>query len=437
MSVIRTIQMTDADADRQLAELRAPTGLDALVLTDRPETRAVREVIAAVRNRGDDALIELTERFDHVTLRADEIRVSPDEIEAARQQTAPAVLAAIRTAIDGLRRFQASLLTRTPPALEQDGVALQGRYRPLRRAGACVPGAAAPLPSSAIHCIVPAQVAGVAETVIVAPPRYARSIHPTTLAVAAELGVTDVYRIGGAQAVAALALGTQTVRRVDKIVGPGSVYVQLAKRLLYGVVGIDMFAGPSEVVVIADDSANPAWVATDLLAQAEHDPGCAMLVTADEAFARTVEAELAKQLPTLSTAEGARRSLETLSAVLIVADLDHAVALTNEIAPEHLHVQTRDAAAVADRIDSAGAIFVGPYSPESSGDYVAGPSHVLPTGGGARFFSGLCCNDFLRRTSMITYSHEAIRKAAPVIATLARAEGLDAHARSATTRTDE
>ncbi len=287
-----------------------------------------------------------------------------------------------------------------------------------------------------VYRVVPAQVAGVAESVMVAPPRYERSIHPVTLAVAAELGVTEVYRVGGAQAVAALALGTQTIRRVDMIVGPGSVYVQLAKRLLYGVAGIDMFAGPSEVVVIADDSANPAWVATDLLAQAEHDPGCAILVTADEGLAGKVEAELEKQLPTLSTYEGAKRSLETLSAVLIVADLDAAVEVTNEIAPEHLHIQTRDAQAVADRIDSAGAIFVGHYAPESSGDYVAGPSHVLPTGGSARFFSGLCCNDFLRRTSMISYTHAAIRKAAPAIATLAEAEGLAAHARSATTRAD-
>ncbi len=436
MSVIRTIRMTDADAAERLAALRAPTRLDDLALADRPEVRAVSEIIAAVRERGDAALVELTARFDKVSLRVDELRVPPDEIEAARRKTDGAVMDAIRVAIDGVRRFQEKLLIRTAEPFEHDGVSLQGRYRPLHRAGVCVPGAAAPLPSSAIHCVVPAQVAGVAESVIVAPPRYERSIHPVTLAVAAELGVTEVYRVGGAQAVAALALGTETIRRVDMIVGPGSVYVQLAKRLLYGVAGIDMFAGPSEVVVIADDSANPAWVATDLLAQAEHDPGCAILVTADEGLAGKVEAELEKQLPTLSTHEGAKRSLEALSAVLLVADLDAAVEVTNEIAPEHLHIQTRDAQAVADRIDSAGAIFVGHYAPESSGDYVAGPSHVLPTGGSARFFSGLCCNDFLRRTSMISYTHEAIRKAAPAIATLAEAEGLAAHARSATTRAD-
>ena len=434
---MRTIRMTDTDARARLAEVRAATSLDDLVFGDRPEARAVAQIVADVRSGGDTALVELTERFDKVTLTVDALRVPVDQIEAARRDTEPELMEAIRVAIDGVRRFQERLLVRTDEPWSQDGLTLQGRYRPLRRVGVCVPGAAAPLPSSAIHCIVPAQVAGVTDIVLVAPPRHERSIHPTTLAVAAELGVTEVYRIGGAQAVAALALGTPSIARVDKIVGPGSVYVQLAKRLLHGVVGIDLFAGPSEVVVIADDSANPAWVATDLLAQAEHDPGCAILITPDEPLVAAVEAELEKQLPTLSTEAGARRSLETLGAILVVNDLGEAAALADEIAPEHLHIQTRDAAELADRIDSAGAIFVGPYSPESSGDYVAGPSHVLPTGGSARFFSGLCCNDFLRRTSMVTYTQQGIRAAAPAIARLANAEGLAAHARSATTRTED
>src|SRR5690606_34592061 len=299
----------------------------------------------------------------------------------------------------------------------------------------CVPGASAPLPSSAIHCAVPAQVAGVKEIVLVAPPRHEGDIHPTILATAAELGITEVYRMGGAQAIAALALGTPLVPRVEKIVGPGSVYVQLAKRALYGVADIDMFAGPSEVVVIADSSANPAFIAADLLAQAEHDPGCSILLTHDADILERTLAEVERQVARLPRREATARCLEKLGAAVLVRDLDEAVALTNELAPEHLQIETVEAAVVAERIQAAGAIFLGHHTPEAAGDYVAGPSHVLPTGGTARFWSGLSVHSFVRRTSLIEYTPGGLAHDASAIELFALAEGLDAHARSVSIRT--
>jgi len=281
---------------------------------------------------------------------------------------------------------------------------------------------------------VPAQVAGVKELVVVAPPRHRGDIHPAILGVAGLVGVDEVYRMGGAQAMAALAIGTERVRRVDKIVGPGGTYVQLAKRWLYGVVDIDMFAATTEVLIIADGSARPAFIAADMLAQAEHGPGCSILLTDQPALAHQVTAELDKQLEALATGEVAARWLAEYGAIVIVPDMDEAVRLANDIAPEHLQIETESPARLADRIDSAGAIFLGHYTPEASGDYVAGPSHVLPTGGTARFWSGVSALSFLRHTSVIEYSPRALARDAEAIDCLARAEGLEAHARSATIR---
>ncbi len=434
MALIRTIRTDSMEAPRQIRELREPLRLEQILAHDPPELRTVRQIVEDVRTRGDEAVAQATERADGVTLRPDQFRVEGQELIAARDRLTPALRNAVRTSIANVRRFQKHTLVRTREALVANGTMLQSRYRPLSRVGVCVPGAVAPLLSSAIHCVVPAQVAGVRQIVLIAPPRHEGNVHPSILGVAAELGLTEVYRISGAQAVAALAFGTKTIPRVDKVVGPGSVYTQLAKKLLFGVIDIDMFAGPSEVVIIADSSANAAHVAADLLSQAEHDPGAAMLLTPDESLSDRVAKELGIQLRRLKRRDAAERCLREYGALIVVRNIDEAIELTNEFAPEHLEIQAEDAQIIADRIDSAGAIFLGAHSPEATGDYTAGPSHVLPTGGSARFFSGLSCNDFLRRTSILRYTAAALERDADAIVALAEAEGLDAHARSVRVR---
>lgn len=434
MPRLRLLDTSRNDVAAELQLLRKPLLLNRLVLDDPPESSAVREIIAQVHDRGDEAVSEITARVDQAHIPPDRIRVPEETITRAADQLDPALRVAMRKAIDSVRLFQESLLPLPPSPVTVDGKTLSLRLRPVRRVAVCVPGAAAPLPSSAIHSAVPAQVAGVKDIVLVAPPRHEGEIHPTILGVAAELGIREVYRMGGAQAVAALAIGTQRVPRVDKIVGPGSVYVQLAKRYLYGVVDIDMFAGPSEVLVIADASADPECMAMDLLAQAEHDPGCSILITNDAGLAENVSRALERLIPTLSTGKAARKWLEAFGALVIVRNWDEAVLLANEIAPEHLEIATENAEELADRIDSAGAIFLGHHTPESAGDYVAGPSHVLPTGGTARFWSGVSAHSFLRRSSLIQYTPDGLAHDVAAIETLAMAEGLEAHARSATMR---
>ena len=432
---ITFINTANTDPVKALARVRESVLLSRLVLDDSKEWQTVRQIVADVAEKGDDAVAEITARVDQQQIAPAELRVPPDVLKAAHDRVQPDLLQAIKQAIQSLREFQQSLVTDPPPAIQSNGRSVSLRRRPVRRVGVCVPGAAAPLPSSAIHCAVPAQVAGVKDIVLVAPPRVDGDIHPTILATAYELGITEVYRMGGAQAVAALAIGTKRVPKVDKIVGPGSVYVQLAKRALYGVADIDMFAGPSEVVIIADDTATPAFVAADMLAQAEHDPGSAILLTDSVTLAEAVREELGRQLATLSRKEGAEKSLKALCAILVVRELLEALVLANELAPEHLHIETTKPAEVADRIDAAGAIFLGHHSPEATGDYVAGPSHVLPTGGTARFWSGVSALSFFRYSSVIEYSRAALAHDAATIETLARAEGLDAHARSVSIRT--
>jgi histidinol dehydrogenase len=429
--------MADPDADRQLAAVRARGDLTALILEDRPERQAVEKIIRQVHADGDAALQTLTAKLDRAEISPTRLRVDPDQLSAAWDAIDAPLKDAIDTAIRQVRAFQQHILI--PPAgpLTTERGTLEARYRPVHRAGVCVPGAAAPLPSSMIHSAVPAQVAGVKQLAVVAPPCHHGDVHPVILGVAHALGINEVYRVGGAQAVAALALGTETIRRVDKIVGPGSLYVQLAKRALYGVVDIDMFAGPSEVVVIADESADPRFIAADLLAQAEHDPGSAILLTPSETLIAAVIEQLEIQLADLSRAEGARRSLRELSALILVRDMDEAVMMAERMAPEHLQIETDNAAELADRIDSAGAIFLGHHTPEAAGDYVSGPSHVLPTGGSARYFSGLSCNDFLRRSSVLHYDADGLAAEAPAIDALAMAEGLDAHANSVRVRIEK
>ncbi len=403
-------------------------------MQDSPELFGVRAIVDDVRARGDQAVADVTEQVDGVRLDPERFRGPTDEIAAAQKSLEPKLRSAVRHAIQQVREFQEHILSHTRAPLVRNGCSLQARLLPLRRVGVCVPGAAAPLPSSAIHCVVPAQVAGVPEIAIVAPPRHNGNVHPTILGVAGELGVTEVYRIGGPQAVAALSIGTPMMPRVDKIVGPGGTYTQLAKRLCYGLIDIDMFAGISEVVILADDTANPSYIAADLLAQAEH-PGAAILLTPSRAMLAAVMGELRKQLAVLPRQEEAAVALDRYGAAVLTRDMDDAVAVANELASEHVEIETQDAEALASRIVNAGAIFVGTHGSEAAGDYVAGPSHVLPTGGGARFWSGLSCNDFLRRTSILRYDADSLACDAEAIITLAEAEGLTAHANSVRVRT--
>lgn len=435
MPVIRMIDAARSDAAAELREIRRPLLLDRLILDVPPEAQIVQQIIADVRHRGDEAVSEITRRVDQADVPPASVRVPPERIEQARKEAPQDLIKAARKAIDAVRRFQEHIMEQAERPLVIDGRTLSIRSRAVRRVGVCVPGGSAPLLSSAIHGAVPAQVAGVKEIAIVAPPRHHNDVHPVILAVAGELGIHEVYRMGGAQAIAALAVGTERVPRVDKIVGPGNIYGQLAKRFLFGVIDIDMFAGPSEVLIIADASANPAYVAADMLAQAEHDPGCAVLLTDQQDLIDAVMKELDMQLAALPRPDGARRCLEKYGAIVRVRNMDEAVVLADDLAPEHLEIATADARALADRIDSAGAIFLGHYTPESAGDYTAGPSHVLPTGGTARFWSGVSALGFLRRTSLIEYTPQGLAHDAAAIDTLATAEYLDAHARSATIRT--
>jgi histidinol dehydrogenase len=396
--------------------------------------KLVQGVIENVSQNGDQAVCELTEKFDKVTLSPDQLRVPPDEIDRAYEHTDSTLRQAIQLSIDNVRRYQEHIKVQQPKPLKSDGTELLTRYAPMKRVGICVPGGSAPLASTVIMTAVPAQVAGVKEIVLVSPPKYHNTIHPTVLACCKMLGITEAYRIGGMQAVAALALGTQSIPAVDKIVGPGHPVVQMAKKMLYCVVGIDSFAGASEIVVLADESANPRFVASDLIGQAEHDPGSGILVTPSRALAAAVEKELDNLLANLSRKEQARRCLDQYGAIIITENLDRAIDVVNDLAPEHLSVQTKNYDADTERCITAGAIFVGPYTSEALGDYVAGPSHVLPTSGTARFFSPLNVMDFMRHTSVIKYDKNALAKVYPAIEALTDTEMLPGHKLSAKVR---
>ncbi|MHC4123935.1 MAG: histidinol dehydrogenase, partial [Planctomycetota bacterium] len=342
-------------------------------------------------------------------------------------QKNPKLIKSIREAINNVRTYQTEIFIGNKNKNQHPGI----KYTPIKRVGICVPGASAPLPSTVIMTAVPAQVAGVKEIVVISPPRYNRSIHPVILAVCYELGIYEVYRIGGAQAVAALALGTEAIDKVDKIVGPGNQWVQMAKKEVFGLVGIDSIAGPSEVLIIANEQANPAWVAADMLSQAEHAPGSAVVFTDSDEFAKKVLAELGKQVENLNRSQETIECLLKFSGVVVCNDMDEAIFWANCFASEHLQIQCGDQSReIADKIDNAGAIFIGDYSPVAVGDYWAGPSHTLPTGSSARFFSALSVNDFIKSTSMIEYSKEQLAKSSDDIIRLAEIEGLDAHAKS-------
>ncbi|MBU6458595.1 MAG: histidinol dehydrogenase [Bradyrhizobium sp.] len=396
--------------------------------------RATRAIVDDVAARGDAALIEATRKFDRLDIDANGLRVTAVEIDAAVKACDGPTLEALKFARDRIETFHRRQMPKDERFTDAQGVELGWRWRAIEAVGLYVPGGTAAYPSSVLMNAVPATVAGVPRVVMVVPSPDG-GLNPLVLAAADLAGVSEIYRVGGAQAVAALAWGTATIAPVAKIVGPGNAYVAAAKRLVFGKVGIDMIAGPSEVLVIADRTGNAGWIAADLLAQAEHDAAAqSILITDDAALAGEVERAVESQLKTLPRAEIARASWNGFGAIIMVKNLDDAVPLADAIAAEHLEIMTVDPEALAARIRNAGAIFLGPHTPEAIGDYVGGSNHVLPTARSARFSSGLSVLDFMKRTSLLKCGPEQLRALGPAAITLGQAEGLEAHARSVAMR---
>lgn len=388
--------------------------------------QVVRRICRDVQEKGLAALLDYSARIDKTELTAETLRVPKKELAKARDEADPQLIESVRRVRKRISSFQKAILHHDVRLDRPDGYLVQ-RYLPLERVGICVPGGAAAYPSTVLMTAVPAQVAGVGQLAVVAPPTKFGAFNRDVLATCCELGVTEVYRLGGAQAVAALAYGVEGIPRVDKIVGPGNLFVALAKKYVYGEVDIDSIAGPSEVVVIVDRSTRPQYTASDLIAQAEHAPGASVLIGWDrQALDAAVDA-LARQLAQLDRGELARESLEQFGAVILTRDADEACALTEQIAPEHLHIATEDAEHLVGRIRHAGAIFLGNYTPVALGDYAAGPSHVLPTSGTARFASGLSANAFLRAGSILHFTRAGMMNLARDVQVLATKEGLTAH----------
>jgi len=399
--------------------------------------QAVRAIIADVAARGDAALIELTQKFDRVDIGAAGLRVTAGELDAASAACDKQALDALKLARERIESYHRRQLPTDDRFTDTLGVELGHRWTAIEAVGLYVPGGTAAYPSSVLMNAVPAKVAGVPRVVMVVPAPDGK-LNPLVLAAAKLAGVDEIYRIGGAQAVAALAYGTATIAPVAKIVGPGNAYVAAAKRLVFGRVGIDMIAGPSEVLIIADRDANPDWIAADLLAQAEHDTAAqAILITDDAALANAVERAVEAQLKTLPRGSVAGASWRDFGAIILVGALDDAVELTDAIAPEHLEIETHDPERLAAKIRNAGAIFLGAHTPEAIGDYVAGSNHVLPTARSARFSSGLGVLDFMKRTSILRLDGEALGRLGPAAIALGKAEGLEAHARSVAMRLNQ
>jgi histidinol dehydrogenase len=392
--------------------------------------QVVAAIIAAVRARGDAAVIDYTKRFDRLDLTPETLRVSSAEIAAAAKACPPAALAALRLAYERIDSYHRKQIPSDLDYRDEAGVRLGARWRAIAAVGLYVPGGTASYPSSVLMNAVPAKVAGV-ERIVMVVPSPDGLLNPLVLAAAEIAGVSEIYRIGGAQAIAALAYGTATIAPVDKITGPGNAYVAAAKRRVFGVVGIDMIAGPSEILVVADRDNNPDWIAADLLSQAEHDTAAqSILITDDKGFAQQVGVAVEKQLAGLKRSAIARASWEKHGAIILVRNVGAAVALIDRIAAEHVELAIENPDALAIRIAHAGAIFLGRHTPEAIGDYIAGPNHVLPTARSARFSSGLGVLDFMKRTSFLSCDPASLRVIGPAAITLAEAEGLDAHARS-------
>ncbi len=425
------LRQSDATFVSQLARLASGSSLfDATI-----EKRA-RAVLDAVAERGDEALTELTERYDGVRLEAAAFSVGKAEWMAASLHADDALRAAIQEVDKNVAGFAKKSMRRGWSMRNSHGATVGEKFDPFQRVGIYIPGGTAPLVSTALMTVTLARVAGCPEIVLCTPPGKDGSVNPALLFAARSAGATEVYKLGGAQAIGAMAFGTKTIRSVSKIFGPGNAYVVAAKRLLFGQVAVDLLPGPSEMLVLADDSANPVYVAADLLAQAEHGSGHerVWLVTPSAKLIQAVKREVARQLPKLSRREFIEKVLNDNGWLIHMRTMAEAIAVANELAPEHCEIHARQAAKIAAEIRTAGALFLGPWSPTALGDYVAGPSHVLPTGGGGRSFAGLTVDQFQRRTSVVEYNKASLRKALGGVRAFAAMEGLDAHGRSASIR---
>lgn len=397
--------------------------------------KTVEEIISDVRTNGDKSINKYTEKFDKALLTTASMRVSQQELKAAYDMVDPKLLDVIRRAKANIEAFHQKQKGNSWFTTGDDGILLGQLYRPLEVVGIYVPGGTAVLTSSVLMNALPAKVAGVENIMMATPPCRDGSVNPAVLVAAQEAGVTEIYKMGGAQAIAAMAFGTETVPRADKLFGPGNIYVATAKRLVFGYCDIDMFAGPSEITVVADDTANPAYVAADLLSQAEHDAlAASILVTTSERLAAEVVKEIEKQYSQLSRKSIIEKSLADYSAAIIVNNLDEAMDIVNRIAPEHLELCIEEPFNSLSKVKNAGAIFLGHWSPEPLGDYFAGPNHVLPTGGTARFFSPLNVADYMKKSSIISYTKKALEKVSEDIVLFANSEGLDAHANALSVR---
>ncbi|PQZ49271.1 histidinol dehydrogenase [Ochrobactrum sp. MYb15] len=427
--MVTTLRQNDPDFEQKFAAF----------LTGKREVsedvdRAAREIVDRVRREGDSALIEYSQRFDRIDLNKTGIRVTEAEIDAAFDQAPASTIEALKLAHERIEKHHARQLPKDDRYTDALGVELGSRWTAIEAVGLYVPGGTASYPSSVLMNAVPAKVAGVDRIVMVVPSPDGK-LNPLVLVAARLAGVSEIYRVGGAQAIAALAYGTETIEPVAKIVGPGNAYVAAAKRIVFGTVGIDMIAGPSEVLVIADKDNNPDWLAADILAQAEHDTAAqSILMTNDEPFAKAVEEAVERQLKTLPRAETAAASWRDFGAVILVDDFEAAIPLANRIAAEHLEIATADPEALLPKIRNAGSVFIGAYTPEVIGDYVGGCNHVLPTARSARFSSGLSVLDYMKRTSLLKLGPDQLRALGPAAIEIARAEGLDAHAQSVAIR---
>ncbi len=426
---MRIIKLTEETRQDLLSSLlkRSPNQYTAYEDT-------VAEIVENVRRKKDEALLAYTEKFDHITLTPQTMQVTEEEIEEAYRQADPKLIAVIRKALVNIRSYHEKQKRNSWFDSQENGILLGQKISPLKRVGVYVPGGKAVYPSSVLMNVVPAKVAGVQQIVMTTPCRGGK-VSPNTLVAAKEAGVDVIFKVGGAQAIAALAHGTETIPKVDKIVGPGNIFVALAKKAVYGFTGIDSIAGPSEITVLADETANPRYVAADLLSQAEHDElASAILVTTSQDLAEKVSKEIDAFLEKLSRADIIAKSLDNYGYILIADTLEEGIRAVDEIAPEHLEIVTANPFDVMTRVHNAGAMFLGQYSSEPLGDYFAGPNHILPTNGTARFFSPLSVDDFVKKSSIIYYSEEALRAVHSDIETFAKAEELTAHANSVAVR---
>ena len=430
---MRTIALTEETRKNVLENLlkRSPSSYGKF-------ENAVAEIVENVRNNKDAAVFEYTKKFDGADINAGNIKVTKEEIDEAYEQVDPSLLDVIRKALVNIREYHEKQKKYSWFDSKPDGTMLGQKVMPLAKVGVYVPGGKAVYPSSVLMNVVPAKVAGVEKIIMTTPCGRDGKVYPSTLVAAMEAGADEIYKVGGAQAIAALAFGTESIPKVDKIVGPGNIFVALAKKAVYGYVSIDSIAGPSEILVLADETANPHFVAADLLSQAEHDElACAILITTSEEFAKKVDEEVKGFVEVLSRKEIIQKSLDNFGYILIAEDMDEAIEAANEIAPEHMEIVTANPFEDMMKVKNAGAIFIGEYSSEPLGDYFAGPNHVLPTNGTAKFFSALSVDDFIKKSSIVYYSKSALRNIHKDIIQFAEAEKLTAHANSIRVRFEE